>query len=52
MKRAMMQDDSKVCEKCGNVYRVELLKEGDDWDYFGFSYCPFCGDVVGDVMDW
>ena len=33
----------EVCENCGNVYRVSLLKEGDDWNDFGQRYCPFCG---------
>jgi len=33
----------EVCEYCGNVYRVSLLKEGDDWNDFGQRYCPFCG---------
>jgi len=41
----MLQEEMgvEVCENCGNVYRVSLLKEGDDWNDFGQRYCPFCG---------
>jgi hypothetical protein len=39
-----MQDNTtEICENCGNVFRVEHLKEGDDWNDFGFRYCAFCG---------
>jgi len=48
MNLAMMQDDSEVCEICGNVYRVELLKESDNWNDFGYSYCPYCGNMTDD----
>ena len=45
----MMQDDeAEICENCGNVYRVELLKEGDDWNDFGYRHCPFCGEMTDD----
>jgi hypothetical protein len=35
--------EGKICENCGNVYRIERLKEGDDYNDFGQRYCPFCG---------
>jgi len=41
-------EDSTICDICGNVYRVELLKEGEDWNDFGYSYCPFCGEMTDD----
>jgi uncharacterized Zn finger protein len=31
------------CEICGNTFEIELLKEGQDSDDFGYRYCPFCG---------
>jgi hypothetical protein len=41
-------EDSTSCETCGNVYRVELLKEGKDWNDLGYSYCPFRGEMTDD----
>ena len=41
--KEVMQEDVEVCENCGNVYRVDLLKPGDDWNDFGYRHCPFCG---------
>ena len=35
--------EGNICENCGNVYRIDLLKEGDDYNDFGQRYCPFCG---------
>ena len=40
--------DTLLCEHCGNVYRIDLVKESDDWNDFGYSYCPFCGDMTDD----
>ena len=37
------ETEGNICENCGNVYRVDLLKEGDDYNDFGRRYCPFCG---------
>jgi uncharacterized Zn finger protein len=31
------------CEICGNSYEIELIKEGEDYNDFGYRYCPFCG---------
>lgn len=45
---AMQDDDSEVCESCGNVYRVELLKESEDWNDFGYRHCHFCGEMTDD----
>ena len=37
------EDDAEICENCGNVYQIILLKEGDDYNDFGYRHCPFCG---------
>ena len=38
-----LETEGNICENCGNIYRVEWLKEGDDYNDFGQRYCPFCG---------
>ena len=37
------EDDVEICENCGTVYQIILLKEGDDYNDFGYRHCPFCG---------
>ncbi len=37
------KDAKERCPDCGNIYRIELLKEGEDWNDFGYRHCPFCG---------
>jgi len=44
--KEVKQQDVEVCENCGNVYRVDLLKPGDDWNDFGYRHCPFCGRLT------
>ena len=39
-------DEVKVCQACGNTYTAHHIKEGDDWNDFGYRYCPFCGLVI------
>ena len=39
-------DETETCPVCGNTYKVDLVKEGDDWNDFGYRYCPFCGDMM------
>lgn len=39
-------DETETCPLCGNTYRVELVKESDNWNDFGYRYCPFCGDMT------
>jgi len=43
MDQAIQEEEAEVCANCGNVYRLELLKEGEDWNDFGYRHCPFCG---------
>jgi len=33
------------CDSCGNTYQITLIKEGEDYNDFGFRYCPFCGSM-------
>lgn len=37
------EDGAETCENCGNTYKVERLKRGEDYNDFGERYCPFCG---------
>ena len=46
MKNAMEEDEAEVCPFCGNVYKILWLKEGDDYNDFGYRHCPFCGLVI------
>ena len=43
MNQEMQEEEAEVCSSCGNIYRIELLKEGEDWNDFGYRHCPFCG---------
>ena len=44
--QAMEDEEAQICPTCGNVYKVELLKEGDDFNDFGYRHCPFCGLII------
>ena len=46
MTQAMTDQEVETCSNCGNVYKVELLKHGDDYNDFGYRHCPFCGLVT------
>jgi hypothetical protein len=39
----LAKGDAEICENCGNVFRIEFLKAGDDYNDFGHRYCPYCG---------
>lgn len=43
MKESWPADNAVICDNCGNVFRIEWLKEGEDYNDFGQRYCPFCG---------
>ena len=43
MEEAMEDGKRKVCQDCGNIYKIVWLKRGDDYNDFGFRHCPFCG---------
>ena len=42
-----LNDEAEICPFCGNVYRIIWLKEGEDYNDFGFRHCPFCGPEPG-----
>jgi|GEM_PF-3171119 len=42
-KRQWTDNGVETCQNCGNVYRIVLLKESDDYNDLGYRYCPFCG---------
>ena len=46
MEQELFKEDVEICEHCGNIYKVVLLKDGDDWNDFGFRHCPFCGNIT------
>jgi transcription initiation factor TFIIIB Brf1 subunit/transcription initiation factor TFIIB len=46
IKNRMQDDGTEICQNCGYVFKVELMKKGDDWNDFGYRYCPFCGDMT------
>lgn len=46
MVRAVFEDGAEVCQNCANIYRVVWLKEGDDYNDFGYRHCPFCGVLI------
>ena len=46
MNKAMQEEEAEVCSGCGNIYRIELLKESEDWNDFGYRHCPFCGMLI------
>ena len=31
------------CEICGNIFEIEWIAKGKDYNDFGNWYCPFCG---------
>jgi hypothetical protein len=49
--QTMTDQEVDTCSTCGNVYRIELLKEGEDWNDFGYRYCPFCGLVTDEYAN-
>lgn len=46
MLRAVFEEDAEICPDCGNIYRIVWLKEGDDYNDFGYRHCPFCAHLV------
>jgi len=46
---SMSDEKVETCDQCGNVYRLVWLKEGDDYNDFGFRHCPFCGLLMDEL---
>ena len=49
--QTMIDQEVETCSNCGNAYKVELLKQGDDYNDFGYRYCPFCGLVIDEYAN-
>ena len=49
--QTMTDQEVETCPNCGNIYRIELLKEGEDWNDFGYRHCPFCGLVTDEYAN-
>ena len=49
--QTMTDLEVETCSECGNVYKVELLKQGDDYNDFGYRHCPFCGLVTDEYAN-
>ena len=45
-KEAIISDEVKTCQSCGNMYLLVWFKQSRDYNDFGFRYCPFCGIVT------
>mgnify|MGYP001814410630 CR=1 FL=1 len=45
-KEAMSGEKIELCQKCKNQYILIWLKQGEDYNDFGFRHCPFCGLVT------
>ena len=43
MNQELQEEGAEVCSSCGNIYRIELLKENENWNDFVYRHCPFCG---------
>ena len=48
MQAAMSREEIDTCNHCGNMYNVNWIKSGDDYNDFGERYCPFCGLLSGE----
>jgi len=49
--QTMTDQEVDTCSNCGNVYKVELLKQGDDYNDFGYRHCPFCGLITDEYAN-
>lgn len=46
IEKIIENDETEMCENCGNAFKVELVKEGENWNDFGYRHCPFCGEMT------
>ena len=42
------------CDSCGNIYEINHIKKGEDYNDFGYRYCPFCGAMfdIFIILKW
>jgi|GEM_PF-1048442 len=38
------------CDSCGNSYEITWIKEGEDYNDFGFRYCHYCGSMSDTLL--
>ncbi|VBB44925.1 hypothetical protein TRIP_B350096 [uncultured Desulfatiglans sp.] len=38
-------DDFETCSSCEKSYILVLVEENENWNDFGYRYCPFCGKM-------
>jgi len=38
------------CEICGNSFEIDWIKEGAEYNDFGYRYCPFCGAMFDTIV--
>ena len=48
MRAVFAEEPINVCKTCGNVYKNLWMKTGEQFNDFGFRYCPFCGAETED----
>ena len=49
--QTMTDQEVETCSNCGNVYRIEMLKESENWNDFGYRHCPFCGLITDEYAN-
>ncbi len=49
MEEVLADEEAEICPDCGNIYKTIWLKEGDDYNDFGYRYCPFCGAMTDEL---
>ena len=49
MEEALASEDAEICQNCGNIFKIIWFKEGDDYNDFGYRYCPFCGVMTDEL---
>ena len=52
MKQAMQDQQICICQKCGTVYQIKFLKQGEDYNDFGNRFCHYCGYLTESFPDW
>jgi transcription elongation factor Elf1 len=45
-KQESLETELEVCQACLHVYQVTIIKSGEEFNDFGFWFCPFCGQMV------
>ncbi len=46
--KELLCEEPDECENCGNAFKVLHVKEGNDWNDFGYRHCYFYGMFVSE----